>query len=242
MIDSLPHHHHIWCSLYPFFQFVAEKREERKYEMDNLQVILEEGKFTDHNYELMQLALEYCNTYLIGKNGKLFLTVDSLIPQNNIITDSTNLFLRDANVKPAGLVKMCLDKTIIEPALYQLVDEFNERKVTHNFVIFFQIDTSFQRWKWKNIQNFVYINNFLYFNFYMNNCKQIDSNWMINFLSGQDAIYFEVETNCLIVFDFQFHTISYLFERANCIINNGNILTDGSDERKKLKRWRKHEM
>ena len=27
---------------------------------------------------------------------------------------------------------MYLDKTIIEPALYQLVDEFNERKVTHN--------------------------------------------------------------------------------------------------------------
>ena len=27
---------------------------------------------------------------------------------------------------------MYLDKTIIEPALYQLVDEFNKGKVTHN--------------------------------------------------------------------------------------------------------------
>ena len=27
---------------------------------------------------------------------------------------------------------MYLDKSLIEPALYQLVDEFNERKVTHN--------------------------------------------------------------------------------------------------------------
>ena len=56
---------------------------------------------------------------------------------NNITADSKNLFLRDVNVKPAGFDKMYLDKTIIEPALYQLVDEFNERKVTHNFVIFF---------------------------------------------------------------------------------------------------------
>ena len=63
------------------------------------------------------------------------------------------------------------------------------------------------------MQNFVYISNFLTFNFYMNDCKQIDSNLMINFFSDQDAIYFDVETNRLIVFDLQFHTISYHFER-----------------------------
>ena len=41
--------------------------------MDNLHVILlEEGEFTDHNYELMQSALEYQNTYLTDKNGELF--------------------------------------------------------------------------------------------------------------------------------------------------------------------------
>ena len=49
---------------------------------------------------------------------------------NNIITDSKNSFLRDVNVKAAGFDKTYLDKTIIEPALYQLVGEFNERKVT----------------------------------------------------------------------------------------------------------------
>ena len=53
--------------------------------MDNLQVILlEESEFADHNYELMQSALEYWNTYLIDKNDELFLTVDSLITLNNI--------------------------------------------------------------------------------------------------------------------------------------------------------------
>ena len=109
---------------------------------DKLQIILlEEGEFTDHNYELMQSALEYW----IDKNGKLFLIVDSLITLNNIITDSQNLFLRDVNVKPAGFDKMYLDKTLIESALYQLFDKFNDRKLTqYQFSnIFFRFDTSF---------------------------------------------------------------------------------------------------
>ena len=101
--------------------------------MDKLQIILlEEGGFTDQNYELMESALEYWNTYLIDKNGKLFSTVDSLISLNNIITDSQNLFLRDVNVKLAEFDKMYFDKSLIELALYQLVDDFNKRKVTHN--------------------------------------------------------------------------------------------------------------
>ena len=101
--------------------------------MDELQIILlKEGEFTDHNYELMQSALEYQNTYLIGKNGELFLTVNSLIRLRNSITDSQNLFLRNVKVKPAGFDKMYFDKSLIEQALYLLVDKFNERKVTHN--------------------------------------------------------------------------------------------------------------
>ena len=36
---------------------------------------------------------------------------------------------------------------------------------------------------------------------------------MINFFSGKNVIYFDVETNGLIVFDLQFHTNRYLFER-----------------------------
>ena len=71
--------------------------------------------------------------------------VDSLITLNNIITDSQNLFLRDVNVKPAGFDKMYLDKTLIESALYQLFDKFNDRKLTqYQFSnIFARFDTSF---------------------------------------------------------------------------------------------------
>ena len=120
--------------------------------MDNLQVILlEEGEFTDYNYELMQSALEYWNTYLIDKNGKLFLTVDSLITLTIIITDSHTLFLRDVNIKPAGFDKVYLDKSLIEQVLYLLVDEFNERKVTHNqfYNIFLDLIHLFRYGNWR---------------------------------------------------------------------------------------------
>ena len=99
--------------------------------MDALQIIqLEEGEFNDRNYLLMKSALEYKNTYLTDKNVHLFFTVDSLITLNNIITESRNITLRDINVKPASYDKTYMDKSLIEPALYQLVDEFNERKLT----------------------------------------------------------------------------------------------------------------
>ena len=84
-------------------------------------------------------CLEYKNTYLTDQNSDLLLTVDLLITLNNIITDSQNIGLRDINVK-RGFDKIFMDKSPIEPALYQLVDEFNERKVKHNnFVIYFEI-------------------------------------------------------------------------------------------------------
>ena len=67
--------------------------------------------------------------------------IDSLITLNNIITNSQNLFLRDVNVKPAGFDKMYLDKTLIKPALYQLVDEgkdlIKESLHTINFPMLF---------------------------------------------------------------------------------------------------------
>ena len=100
--------------------------------MDVLQIILlEEDEFNHSNYLLMKSALEYKNTYLTDKNGDLFLTIDSLITLNNIITDSRNITLRDINVKPDGYDKTYMDKSLIELALYQLVDEFNEKKLTH---------------------------------------------------------------------------------------------------------------
>ena len=78
----------------------------------------------------MKYALENKNTYLTVENDEFFLTVDLLITLNNIITGSPNITLRDINVKPAGYNKTYMDKSLIEPALHQLVNEFNETKLT----------------------------------------------------------------------------------------------------------------
>ena len=62
--------------------------------MEALQkILIEEGKYSDVNYYFMQTALKCKNTYLTYKNGNLFLTVNSLISLNNIITGSRHIRL-----------------------------------------------------------------------------------------------------------------------------------------------------
>ena len=75
-------------------------------------------------------AREFKNQELINKEGDLFLTVDSLIRVNNLITGSHNMHLRQINVKPAFYNKQYMDFTRIELKLYRLIDQFNERKIT----------------------------------------------------------------------------------------------------------------
>ena len=68
----------------------------------------------------------------------MHLTVDSLIDINNIIASSNNFNLRKINVKPYGYDKMYMDKDLIEDKLYELIDQFNERKINHrNFYFAF---------------------------------------------------------------------------------------------------------
>ena len=99
--------------------------------MDALKkILIEENKFNDVNYYFMQQALKFKNKYLMNKHGDLFLTVDSIICLNNIITGSNNTELRNVKVKPAGYCRMYMDKNDIEHALYALVDNFNDRLIT----------------------------------------------------------------------------------------------------------------
>ena len=60
----------------------------------------------------------------------MYLTVDSLIEISNIITSSNNITLRKVCVKPYGFDKIHMDKELIEDKLYQIIDQFNERKIT----------------------------------------------------------------------------------------------------------------
>ena len=65
---------------------------------------------------------------MIDSDGNIYLTVDYLIEISNIITSSNNITSGKVNVKPYGLDKMYMDKDLIEDKLYQITDQFNERK------------------------------------------------------------------------------------------------------------------
>ena len=58
----------------------------------------------------------------------MYLTVDSLIEINNIISGSNNITFRKVNVKPYGFNKMYMDEELIEDKLYQITDQFNTLK------------------------------------------------------------------------------------------------------------------
>ena len=114
----------------PFFIFLFLAEAVQK--LDALQMILlKEAKYSELNYFFMQTALKYKNTYMTDKHGNLFLTVDSLIALNNIITGSQYIGLKYVNVKLAGYNKIYMDKSLLEPALYRLTDQFNNRKLSH---------------------------------------------------------------------------------------------------------------
>ena len=65
---------------------------------------------------------------MIDSDGKMYLTVDPLIKINNLITVSKNNALR--KIKPYGFNKMYLDKYLTEDRLYQIIYQFNDRKIT----------------------------------------------------------------------------------------------------------------
>ena len=100
--------------------------------MDALQdIFIEEGGYGDVRYYFMQTALKCKNTYLTYKNSNLFLTVNSLITLNYVITGSRHIGLRDINVKAAGYSKTYMDKSLVEATLYSLVNQFNNRIISH---------------------------------------------------------------------------------------------------------------
>ena len=70
----------------------------------------------------------------------MFLTMDSLIRLNNIITRSKNAHLRTHNVKAALCSKYYMEHDKIEVALYSLVDNFSDRRITHKQFVHLFLD------------------------------------------------------------------------------------------------------
>ena len=110
---------------------MSTKIEDAVQKLDALmQILKEEDEFNIENAMRMKYAWDFKNQELINKDGDLFLTVDSLIRINNIITNSYNLHLRRHNVKHAGYNKQYMNASRIEAELYSLIDKFNDRRIT----------------------------------------------------------------------------------------------------------------
>ena len=72
----------------------------------------------------------YIENNLTDSDGGMYLTVDSLIEIINIIIFSNNITFRKVDVKLNRFGKMYMDTELIEDKLYQILDQFNERKIT----------------------------------------------------------------------------------------------------------------
>ena len=59
-----------------------------------------------------------------------------MIYVKNIITDSNNIGLRKVNDKPNGCDEINIEKDLLEDKLYQLIDQFNVRKISHRDFFF----------------------------------------------------------------------------------------------------------
>ena len=92
--------------------------------LDVIKEILISGKeFTETVYKRLHKALVGIESNLTDSDGGMYLTVDSL-------TGSNNISLRKVNVKQYGFDKMYMDKDLKEDKLYQIIDQFDERKLT----------------------------------------------------------------------------------------------------------------
>ena len=98
-------------------------------------ILNEEKEMSVVNFSRMANAYKYIQRELLTTDGDLFLTVDSLITLNNIITGSSNILLRQTNVKPAGYNKQYMHPDKIESELYRLIDQFNDRFISKRYFI-----------------------------------------------------------------------------------------------------------
>ena len=86
---------------------------------------------SEAGFERLEKALTFIKSNVLDSANNMYLIVDSLIDINIITAGSNNITLRKFNVKPHGYDKMYMDKNLIEDELYELIDQFNKRKISH---------------------------------------------------------------------------------------------------------------
>ena len=96
-------------------------------------ILTEEQELSQINFRRMEKALFFKRSLEI--EGRLLLSVDSLITINKIILNANNLELRKHDVKPAGYNRKYMSFYNILPALTGLIDTFNDGKVMPKTIV-----------------------------------------------------------------------------------------------------------
>ena len=92
------------------------------------QILVSEKELSDIHFERLKNPLVCIKSNFTDSDDNMYLTVDSLIDIDNIITGSNNITLRKVNAKPWGYNKMYMYKDLMEGKLYQYIDQIIERK------------------------------------------------------------------------------------------------------------------
>ena len=93
--------------------------------------LVSEKRLNYINFKRFEKALVYIKNNLIDSDNIVYLTVDSLIDINSLITVSNFVTLRIVTVKPYRCDKMSMHKELIENKLHELINQFTERKIIH---------------------------------------------------------------------------------------------------------------
>ena len=95
-------------------------------------LVIQEISISEKELRKIKKALDYRKNNLIDSDGNVYLTVDSLIEINNIITGSNDIALRKVNVKPYESDKTYMSKDLIEDKIYQIINQINGKKILFN--------------------------------------------------------------------------------------------------------------
>ena len=81
------------------------------------ETLISEKELTEMNSEKLG-TLAYIKSNLIYRDSNMYLTVDSLIEINNIITGANSITLQKVNVMSCGFDKTYMNKDLTENKLY----------------------------------------------------------------------------------------------------------------------------
>ena len=94
-------------------------------------ILVSEKELSDINFERLRKALTHIKNNLFDSDNNMYLAFNLLIDINNMITGSNSITQRKVNNKLYRYDKMYIDQDLIKYKLYELIDQFDERKISH---------------------------------------------------------------------------------------------------------------